>query len=237
MSIQTQTQTQIVYTKEDLKRLNKYALRAIPSAEKYIGLRRFITDENRTNLSNVIKRPVIPSYLKDKYGDSHQKSSANFISRGNYKDTRESRRKICVSKATTVADKINEEIREILSKISEQNKKKLLQDFLKCEIVDECGQALIDQIYTFAVDLDYLIHIYVELIFLLKKKNPKLYTQLLQKIMETAYNPIIFDEDSKSSNKSKRWRLANIKLISEIYCQSEDEIDTASIQLGILLFQ
>ena len=223
-------QTLIIYTKEDLKKLNKYTLRTLPQNDKYINLSKFISDENRHNLSNVIKRPLIPSYLKDKYGESNQKTSNNLIARGNYKDPRDSRRKICVNKAITPVDKVNEEVREILSKLSDQNKNKLLQDFQKCNIGDECGQTLIDYIYTFAVDLDYLIHIYVELIFLLKKKNYNLYGQLLQKIIENAYDPLIFEEDNQSNSKSKRWRLANIKLISELYCQNGEEINTECIQ-------
>src|SRR5690348_12498219 len=99
----------IIYTKDDLKKLNAYGLRAIPQGEKYGGLRKFVCDEGRTNLSNVIKRPVIPSYLKDKYGESGQKSQNNgngSISRGNYRDQRDvSRRKIFVQKADTEADK------------------------------------------------------------------------------------------------------------------------------------
>jgi len=223
--------TKVVYTKDDLKKLNTYVLRTIPSAEKYIGLRKFVNDEGRTNLSNVIKRPVIPSYLKDKYNQSNQKPDNAGISRGNYRDHREmSRRKLFIHKTDNVVDKVNDEIRELLSKLSEGNKTKLLNDFLKYEISDECGQTLIDNIYTFAVDLTYLVHIYVELIFLLKQKNETLYNQLIDKIIQTAYEPIIFKDEIEGPLKSKRWRVANIKLISEIYCKDSNEIDSKTLQ-------
>src|SRR5437016_5495062 len=140
----TQTQKKIIYSKDDLKKLNTYILRTIPTSEKYGGLRKFVGDEDRTNLSNIIKRPMIPSYLKEKYGEngtSNQKPTNSLISRGNYRDQRElSRRKLCVQKIETIADKANEEIRNILSKLSNGNKSKLFSEFLKLEISDDCGQ-------------------------------------------------------------------------------------------------
>ena len=216
--------TTITYNINDLKKLNKYVLRTIPNSDKYLKLNKFVNDEDKTNLSNVIKRPVIPTYLKDKYGDTKQ--NINFISRGNYKDQREmTRRKLYSNQNNTIADKINEEIRGILSKLSETNKAKLFNDFKKLDIIDDCGQTLIDNIYLFSVDLDYLVHIYAELILLLKEKNLFLYEQLIQKILEIVLHPLNFNNEENGISKTKRWRMANIKLISAIYQQNPIEID------------
>lgn len=221
--------TIITYNIYDLKKYNKYALRTIPNSEKYLKLNQFVNDEDKTNLSNVIKRPVIPSYLKEKYSDTKQ--NTNFIARGNYKDQREmTRKKLYSNKNNTTADKINEEVRTILSKLSEANKVKLFNDFNKLEIINECGQILIDNIYLFSVDLDYLVDIYAELIFLLKDKNSFLYEQLMQKILEIVMQPLNFNNEENGISKTKRWRMANIKLISAIYQKNPTEISFDTIK-------
>ena len=211
----------ISYTKDNLKKFNVYALRLIPDSIKYTGLRNFLGDESRTNLSNIIKRPMIPSYLKEKYGDQ-QKSSHSTISRGNYRDQRTAqRRKLTTTKADTISDKTNEKIRDILAKLSEGNKAKLFMEFKGCEITDDCAESLIDNIYTFAADLDYLIPLYVELIAILKEKNTYIYQQLIKKIIDTTFKPISFDDidGGEDEKKNRRWRLANIKLLIGIYCR------------------
>src|SRR5207244_7005215 len=64
--------------------------------------------------------------------------------------------------------------------------------------------------------------------FLLKDKNATIYDQLIQKIVNIAYDPIIFDSDE--NGKSKRWRLANIRLISEIHRKNAQEITSKTIK-------
>jgi hypothetical protein len=222
-----------VYTKADLRKLNVYALRVLPSlvssetVDRYAGLRRFINDEVRSNLSNIIKRPIVPEYLKEKYVGPHRNTSS-IISRGNYHDQRGSaRRKLYTAKNETEVEQTNEKIRDILSKLSEGNKSKLLAEFSKIEIADECGSGLIENIYTFAADLDYLIPYYVELIVILKERNIVIYDQLIEKIIQTSFQPLVMGEDIK---KAKRWRLANIKLVAEIYLLGDEQIDFKMIE-------
>lgn len=221
----------IKYTRDEIMRLNVYNLRRIPDGGQYDSLRKFVSDEQSINLSSVVKQPVIPNYLRHRYGDINL--GANTISRGNFREQPEpTRRKIYVQKNGTPADQINEEIRDLLSKLSDNNKGKLLGDFMKKHIPDECGQTLIDNIYSFAVDLTYLIHIYVELIFMLKDRNLKLYNQLIDKIVITATEPLIFDDPNY-----KRMRMGNIILISEIYRRNSGVITHQTIMtiIGFLL--
>ncbi len=215
--------SKMVYTKDDLKKFNTFILRTIPTEPRYDNLRKFVNDEIRSNLSNVIKRPVIPAYLQEKCAEG-QKQQNNNICRATHKE-QPARRKLVVLKDDTIADKINIKIRSLLSKLSEGNKVKLFSDFMKYDIIDECGQTLIDNIYNFSVDLDYIMHVYVDLILLLKNKNRNLYNQLIEKILQTVYKPLIFDDEKKS----KRWRISNIKLISEIYCKDNNEITLQKI--------
>jgi hypothetical protein len=221
----------VTITKEDLRKLNTLSLRRIPTGSRYAKLRSFVGDECRTNLSNVIRRPVVPSYLTDRYGSegrshrghhSHKTKagSDSQISRG------ATRRKLVGQKTSTesnpLVDQINDKIRDILSKLSENNKSKLFGDFRKCEIPDECGPQLISNVYTFAIDLDYLNRIYAELIILLQTKNALLYQQLIEKIITHAHEPMLFEDDL---TKTKRWRIGNIKLISALYQQNAEGIN------------
>jgi hypothetical protein len=211
------------YTKDEIMRLNVYNLRKIPDSEKYSVLRKFVLDERSINLSNVVKQPMIPTYLRNRYGDLTM--GAHTITKGNFRDQPEpTRRKLYVHKNETVADQINEEIRDLLSKLSTGNKDKLLENFMKKNIPDECGQTLIDNIYLFAVDLTYLTHIYVELIFKLKEKNLKLYDQLMGKIVTLATDPMIIEDQTL-----KRMRTGNIILISEIYKKNSDIVNDQMI--------
>lgn len=223
MSVKVET---IMYTKDELMKLNVYTLRKIPNEEKYMKICKFVSDEKNVNLSNVVKQSIVPTYLKNRYGDTT-------LVRGNFQDKQEiSRRKIYVSNNVTNADKINEEIRDLLSKLSEGNKDKLLGELVKKDIPDECGQTLINNIYIFSVDLSYLIPIYVEIIFILKNKNLKLYNQLIEKIITTACEPLTDDP------LVKRLRMGNIMLISEIYRKNMNVIDTPTIMKIItFLFQ
>lgn len=213
----------ITYTKDEIVKLNVYNLRKIPDGEKYDSLRKFVSDEQSVNLSNVVKQPVIPTYLKQRYGDITL--GTNAITRGNFHDQAEAtRRKIYVKKNETLADQINEDIRDLLSKLSDGNKGKLFDEFMKKDIPDECGQTLIDNIYLFSVDLTYLVHIYVELIFMLKAKNIKLYNQLIDKIIATATETLPSDDQN-----GKRMRLGNTILIAEIYSKNSNVISHQSI--------
>jgi len=209
-----------MYTKDELMALNVYNLRHIPQDQSYETLRLFVSDERTINLSKVVRQTVVPTYLKNRYGDIT--TSSHTITRGgNHQDPNKdiSRRKLYVSKNETAADKINEEIREILSKISDGNKNKLMNEFMKKNIPDECGQTLINNIYEFAVDLSYLIHIYAEIILNLKCKNEQLYLQLLDKIVKNVYDPLI-----ENNETMKRLRMGNIMLVAEIYKKNPEVI-------------
>jgi hypothetical protein len=95
---------------------------------------------------------------------------------------------------------------------------------MKKEISDECGEALINNIYMFSVDLSYLIPIYVELILLLKAKNSKLYNELINKIISTATEPFDITDAVQ-----KRLRVGNVLLIGEIFSQNNDIIPCQTV--------
>lgn len=235
MSTKNAPKAKIVYTADALKSLNVFMLRKIPSEEKYGRLRAFVLNYHQSNLTTVIRRPVAPLYLKERYGDAQHHTTGHITRGGPPRETKENaRRKLHTRKLDTAEDKTNDVVRNILAKISGENKNKLLADFNKCNITDACGELLIENIYTFAIDLTYMVKIYVELIFMLKQKNAQIYKQLINKIVNLAFNPLIFigeeDKDAGGGSKSKRWRMANIKLLGEIYSKHPEEIDSKRLK-------
>lgn len=196
----------IKYSRDELMSLNVYGLRQIPTDSRYDILRKFVGNGRNVKLYDIIKNPIVPTYLKNRYSDLKMGNTTG-------KTTNQlTRRKLYTQKTETVSDKINEKIRDLLSKLSEGNKEKLFNEFVNLDIPDECGQTLIHNIYMFAVDLSYLIPIYTDLILILKDKNIKLYNQLINKIITTAQQPL-----DPNDADSKRLRTGNILLISELY--------------------
>lgn len=122
-----------------------------------------------------------------------------------------------------MADRVNGEFRDLLSKISEQNKTQLMADLIKIEIPNECGTTLVNNLYTFAVDLTYLLqlHIYIDVIFVLKNKNTFLFGQLIDRIIKTAFETL---PDTEQVETVKRLRIGNLHLLSEIYLRDSSVI-------------
>ena len=170
---------------------------------------------------------VVPEYLKKRYGDVK-------VPRGGHSEPTPStnptstRKKLHVVKIDTVADRINEEFRDLLSKISEQNRTQLMADLVKMEIPDECGVVLIDNIYRYVIDLTCLLqlHIYVDVIFVLKEKNLHLFQQLIDRIIKTAREPL---PETEQVETVKRSRIGNVHLLSEIYLRDSSVISSQVI--------
>lgn len=213
--------SKVFYSKDEFKQFNHYSLKIIPSSEQYDALRKFISIEKGTNLSTMIDTNIVPTYLKNRYGDiRNQQLVSKLPDTGELKMTR---RKIYVSQGDNNIDKINEEIRDILSKLSDSNKKKLFGEFMNKQIPEECGNTLIENIYTFSVDLGYLVHLYVELMILLKDKNKCWFDQLMKKFSDVAMLPM-----NSSDKKEVRLRLGNTMVLCELF-KNRTVVDMSTI--------
>ena len=202
--------SKVFYNRDEFKQFNHYSLKTIPSSEQYDALRKFICIEKGTNLSAMIDTSIIPTYLKNRYGDiRNQQLAPKAPDTGELKMTR---RKIYVSQGDNNVDKINEEIRDILSKLSDSNKRKLFEEFMSKQIPEECGNMVIENIYMFAVDLGYLVHLYVELMILLKNKNSCWFDRLMKKFTDVAMTPM-----NSSDKKEVRLRLGNVMVLCELF--------------------
>lgn len=219
----------ITYSKETIKSFNCYALRTIPapsqSHDRYEKLRQLVNQSLQSNLSSVIKRPLIPAYLKDKYGE--EQFIKNSISRGTFKDQRNlTRKRIFTEKTDSKIDLVCNKVRDILSKLSQATKPQLFKEFMNIDITDDCSD-LVSYFYEYAIDCVYIITVYVELMLLLKQKNQKIYDQLIELIKNYAIKYPVFTESE--AGKTKRWRIANCHLMIEVYHQNKDDIDLKQI--------
>lgn len=218
-----------VYSVDLLKKLNVFVLRTIPGGPKYASLNKFLKAEHRNNLSMIVSRPKVPQYLQDKYGNStyERKPRERVIRRGkrNYRKERLSRHR---NNPDSGPESVNCEIRQILSRLSASNKEKLFKKFTDCKITNECGSVLVNNMYAFALDCNYIVDVYAEIILLLKSKNEYLYNQLIEKIRSTARDPLKFEGDDEEG-KSKRWWIGNISLISELHRLSPSEFSSKEI--------
>ena len=60
---------------------------------------------------------------------------------------------------------------------------------MKKDIVHQCGDRLIDHIYLYAINFNFIIHLYVEIVFHSKDKIQHLFTLLINQILKTSQEP------------------------------------------------
>src|SRR5258706_14835469 len=134
----------IIFTSDQLKKMNTPDLKNIPNIERYQKLINFLNQYNKKE-DEVILRHT--SYVPTKQKHSFHHHETPQIFRGLSKTQSRPRQQLISQKTDTDADRINNEIRDLLSKISEENKNDFLKKFNQLDIINECGQTLIDNIY------------------------------------------------------------------------------------------
>lgn len=213
--------TTVVYKTNELINMNVRSLMMIPIDHKYDVLRKFIADSNSTNLSSVVRQSNIPIYLKNRYGELTKPSHRTDRQDRTDQHDLPVRRKLCTRVVESDADKINEEIRDLLSKLSDNNKQQIFEELNKKEMPDACGQRLVDNIYLCCVDLSYIIHVYIDVVALLANKNINLYMSLISKMSTISCQPLVPEDPN-----DKRLRMGNVVLMSELYKKNCIEKDT-----------
>ena len=128
----------------------------------------------------------IPKHLKDKYTITASNASNSIVTRN----------------ALTVTEKI----KKIVTKLSDLNKDKLFKQITQMTIDVSDYASLVDMLFTFSVDLEYMQKIYVELYRVFKSKVPDMYSLLHNKVISL-----------KQEDMISRWQIANSKLIAEMY--------------------
>lgn len=215
----------ITYSIDELVKLNVYSLRSVPIGSKYDTLRQFIDDKKQSNSKDASNHKSIPTYLLKRYGDISKNSVT--ITRGQLPSQPSPnapiRRKLYVAKDDNPADQTNEKLHDILSKLSPTNKDKLLGEVMDMNIPDECGSTLINNMYGYAIELSYIINIYLDFIFCIKQKNVHLYEQLISKVIEQSLIPILSNESNVQS------QLGNIKLMCMIHAKDTKSIEFTQI--------
>lgn len=121
----------------------------------------------------------------------------------------------------TEVDVVNAKVRDILSKMSVNNKDKLLTDFNQLILYEECQESFITNYYNFCMEVNYVIDIYVQLLGIVKTKCLNIYNATLNKIKTHTETPCVFNDDD---DKTKRFRISHCKLLSHLYISGQ--IDT-----------
>lgn len=199
----------MTYTRDFVKSLNTYDLRKIPAGSKYDVLRdNGVSGEYKTP-STAVKHPVIPTYLKQKYGENQHTYQRGLV-KGTQSDYKApGRRRLCdpvEDSSDPRLAKINADLRDILSKLSLTNRDKLLGEFANIQIPEECAEKFIQDLYMFTVDLGFMtgmMDLYIEVFRILSEKQNKIYEQVAEKVLAAALEPMEFgssEEDVKKGN-------------------------------------
>lgn len=171
-----------------------------------------ITDVNkfktlRDFLKNIAERQEvkIPLYLLNRYGNAIQQKNKQNNNKKTYKQP------------LIINEKL-EQVKDILSKLSEGNKDKMINKFneIKFNEINDITitNEIINNIYKYAVDLTYINNIFAELIG--KIENEHIKTKVINIIINKATNIDKFDEPSEE----KRWQQSNAVLIGQLLKQN-----------------
>lgn len=216
------TKKTIRYTRDELNKFNVYELKTIPTNKRYDVLRQHV----RVNLVDVVNRPVVPKYIEDIFGKLTPKYNHSGLRTPHEPLVRP---RIGIANQCQI-DVVVEQIRDILNKISRENRDILLKSIQDMEIIDESGLQINQHIYNFAIEVPMQLVNYVKIIHLLKTKNPNTYQQLIQVIIDRFYKPMEFDEIPINLDKNRKWRVGNTNLIGELYVQLDNAVSWKTLK-------
>jgi hypothetical protein len=177
----------------------------ITDYNKFIILREF--------LKNIVEKQEvkIPLYLLNRYSSSNTSNTSNTSNNITLKSNKKS------YKIPIVNEKI-EQVKDILSKLSEGNKEKMINKFNEIKFNDikiiEILDDIVNIIYKYSVDLAYINNIFAELIGKIEYQDLK--NKIIDMILNKAINIDRFNEPSEE----KRWQLSNSTLIGQLLKQN-----------------
>jgi hypothetical protein len=172
----------------------------ITDYNKFITLREF--------LKNIAEKQEVkvPLYLLNRYSNTSNQSNIQNKNKNPKKSY----------KIPIVNEKI-EQVKDILSKLSEGNKDKMINKFNEIKFNEikliELEDEIVNIVYKYSVDLAYINNIFAELIG--KIEYQELKNKIINLILDKATNIDRFDEPSED----KRWQLSNATLIGQLLKQ------------------
>jgi len=170
----------------------------ITDYNKFITLREF--------LKNIAEKQEvkIPLYLLNRYSNTNNQLTVQNKTKKSFK--------------TVIVNEKIEQVKDILSKLSEGNKDKMINKFNEIKFDEiklmEIEDEIVNILYKYSVDLAYINNIFCELIGKIEYESIK--NKIINLILYKAINIDKFDEPSED----KRWQISNATLIGQLLKQN-----------------
>ena len=170
----------------------------ITDYNKFITLREF--------LKNIAEKQEvkIPLYLLNRYSNTNNQLPVQNKTKKSFK--------------TVIVNEKIEQVKDILSKLSEGNKDKMINKFNEIKFDEiklmEIEDEIVNILYKYSVDLAYINNIFCELIGKIEYESIK--NKIINLILHKAINIDKFDEPSED----KRWQISNATLIGQLLKQN-----------------
>jgi hypothetical protein len=170
----------------------------ITDYNKFITLREF--------LKNIAEKQEvkIPLYLLNRYSNTNNQLTVQNKTKKSFK--------------TVIVNEKIEQVKDILSKLSEGNKDKMINKFNEIKFDEiklmEIEDEIVNILYKYSVDLAYINNIFCELIGKIEYESIK--NKIINLILHKAINIDKFDEPSED----KRWQISNATLIGQLLKQN-----------------
>jgi len=170
----------------------------ITDYNKFITLREF--------LKNIAEKQEvkIPLYLLNRYSNTNNQLTVQNKTKKSFK--------------TVIVNEKIEQVKDILSKLSEGNKDKMINKFNEIKFDEiklmEIEDEIVNILYKYSVDLAYINNIFCELIGKIEYESIK--NKIINLILHKATNIDKFDEPSED----KRWQISNATLIGQLLKQN-----------------
>lgn len=145
--------------------------------------------------------------------------NANFIT--------QNRKKIIPTAEPFSDDKIIFDLRELILKVNEDNKSTILEQILKLHFTPTCEEKIAELLLEVTVNCIFLVHVYVDIILGIEGKCKNIIEKINKAIINQIYYPKEFSAENDdiacetAEQKSKRWRINNGLLISELFLRDK----------------
>jgi len=190
------------------------------NSSKIIYTPEFLLSFNKKNVCPV--RPDILAFFsqfpknKNPYQNPH---NANFTS--------QNRKKILPVVEPFSDDKIIFDLKELLLKVNEENKVAVLEQILKLHFTPTCEDKVAELLLDITVSCIFLVHIYVDIMLGIESKCKNVIEKINKAIINQIYHPKEFSSANDdiacetAEQKSKKWRIHNGLLISELFLRDK----------------
>lgn len=203
--------SKIIYTPEFLLSLNKKNVYPIQSLQE-------IVVDKAADGHDIDLITFFNMFQKNK-NSYHNPYNANFPS--------QNRKKIVPQIEPFSDDKIIFDLKELLLKVNDENKTFVLGQILKLHFTPTCEDKVSSLLLEITVNCIFLVHVYVDIILGIESKCKNIIEKINKAIINQIYHPKEFSSENDdvacetAEQKSKKWRINNGLLISELFLRGK----------------